>query len=124
MLKIVLVGTGGALGAISRYAVAVGTQGWTAHTAFPWGTFLVNLIGCLLIGILSNLEIAHNVLTEELRLLFLVGFVGAFTTFSTFTFDYWALAESGEFVRSGLYVLASLCGGFFAFTLGLYLSRA
>ena len=84
MYKILLVGAGGFIGAILRYGLGGFAQKWSGSVAFPFGTLVVNLLGCLVIGILWRLDEIHSLLSTEARLFLMVGILGAFTTFSTF----------------------------------------
>ncbi len=89
MIKnILLVGVGGALGSMLRYAVGLfSTTYFPKMGLFPLGTFLVNVIGCLFIGMLWGILATYSWLSEELRLLLMVGFCGGFTTFSSYSLD-------------------------------------
>lgn len=100
-MKLLLIGSGGALGAVLRYWIS----GWVqspAKGAFPFGVLAVNLLGCLLIGVL-----AESLVREEHRLLLLAGFLGSFTTFSTFGWETLQLAERGHAWLALANVLAS-----------------
>jgi len=85
MNKIILVGVGGFIGAALRYLIGGYVQNLTQSIAFPYGTLVVNITGCFLIGILSQLVEFHAGLTAEMRLLLMVGLLGSFTTYSTFS---------------------------------------
>ena len=84
MNNTLLVGVGGFIGSIFRYWLSSYVQQVTNHTVFPFGTFAVNVIGCFIIGMLSQLGEDHGILTIETRLLMVTGFLGGFTTFSAF----------------------------------------
>ncbi|HSH46692.1 MAG TPA: fluoride efflux transporter CrcB [Longimicrobiales bacterium] len=111
---------GGALGALARYGLA----GWVQDRlglAFPWGTLAVNVLGCLLMGLaLRYFEALRP--TPELRALVGVGLLGAFTTFSTFSFEAVALLENGAWGRAAAYVLASVVVGIAAVYGGMAIS--
>jgi fluoride exporter len=84
--KLALVMVGGALGAASRYGIGL----WTAKTwgtAFPWGTLMVNLVGCFFIGLIFALAERVRILTPDVRLFIITGYLGALTTFSSFAFE-------------------------------------
>ncbi len=85
MNKIILVGVGGFIGAALRYLIGGYVQNLTQSIAFPYGTLVVNITGCFLIGILSQLVEFHAGLTAEMRILLMVGLLGSFTTYSTFS---------------------------------------
>ena len=84
MLNICLVGLGGFIGAVLRYSLGGWVQGWSKSIGFPYGTFVVNLCGCLLIGWFSQLADSRNLFNPQQRLFVFIGLLGAFTTFSTF----------------------------------------
>lgn len=115
-----LIGFGGALGAISRFLcgkmVAKRLPG-----LFPWGTLFINVGGSFCLGLLSGM-VTSGLVDEGLRLLLGVGFLGAFTTFSTFGFESVTLLEGG-FLGAGLaYVCSTLFLGLLAAWLGLYIA--
>lgn len=112
MLKsILLVALGGAVGSVFRFLISV-LVGKYFQTVFPWATFLTNIIGCLLIGILIGLFEKENILTPDLRILLIVGFCGGFTTFSAFASENLSLFQTGHtflaFLYMGLSVFLSL----------------
>ena len=96
MINILLVGIGGAFGSISRYLLATWTQSASKSIDFPFGTLTVNLIGCFVIGFLSQLAEARGVFTSETRALVFLGVLGGFTTFSSFGNDTINLFRDGE----------------------------
>jgi len=98
--NLVLVGAGGFLGSISRYLVCFFIQQTTGPSQIPYGTLAVNVIGCLLIGMIAGLAETREFLTAEIRSLTLVGFLGGFTTFSTFAFETASLASDGKMVHA------------------------
>ncbi|MDZ7266372.1 MAG: fluoride efflux transporter CrcB [candidate division KSB1 bacterium] len=112
MLKIILVGIGGFAGSILRYLLSGYVQQLAKDSGFPLGTAAVNLAGCLVIGLLAQLAERHGFLTMEARLLIVIGFLGGFTTFSTFTNETMNLLRNGE-------VLAALVNLHVHFVLGL-----
>lgn len=95
MTKILMIAAGGAAGAVSRYTVAYLGQKLVAGS-FPMGTLLVNLMGCFLIGFIGMRFLGPALVREEYRLLVLTGFLGAFTTFSTFGFETFQLLNDGQ----------------------------
>lgn len=110
MQKLLLVGLGGAFGAVSRYLVQLFLSGRYPGT-FPYGTFAANLIGCLLIGIIYGLAERHQLMTQEMRLLLAVGFCGSFTTFSTFSVENLNMLEAGNYLQAGAYISLSIVLG-------------
>ena len=86
MRMILLIGLAGAMGAVTRYLLSSFVTGLFG-AAFPWGTFLVNAVGCFLFGVAVGLADHFELVSDTARLILLTGFMGAFTTFSTFIFD-------------------------------------
>jgi len=95
-LNILFVAVGGALGSVSRYLLGTWIQSVSKSIDFPFGTLTVNLIGCFVIGLLSQLAEARGVFTSETRVLVFVGVLGGFTTFSSFGNDTINLFRDGE----------------------------
>lgn len=124
MFKIILiVGTGGFLGTISRFLVSkYFQQVWTSY--LPYGTLVVNVTGCLLIGILYGLSARHTVHGGDWKLFFTVGFCGAFTTFSAFTIENIIMLKDQEYLRALLNISVSLILGFGATVLGFFISKS
>lgn len=113
------VATGGALGAVARFGVALSF----GRTAFPWATLTVNVAGSLLIGFLGIWLSERFPLAVDLRAFLLIGLLGGFTTFSTFSWETVALLENGTFIKAGLNMLANLCACVIAAMLGMLLAR-
>ena len=88
MTKILLIGMGGFVGAVLRYAVGGGVQTLTRSISFPHGTMAVNVIGCFLIGGLTYLAETRSLFSANTRMFLFIGVLGAFTTFSTFAISY------------------------------------
>jgi len=95
-LNIIFVAFGGALGSVSRYLLGTWIQSASKSIDFPFGTLTVNLIGCFVIGFLSQLAEARGMFTSETRALVFVGVLGGFTTFSSFGNDTINLLRDGE----------------------------
>ncbi|HCL63897.1 MAG TPA: fluoride efflux transporter CrcB [Rhizobium sp.] len=123
MTQILLVALGGAFGSVCRYLVGLGALRLLG-AAFPWGTFAVNVAGCFLIGALAELIVARFGASAELRLLFITGFLGGFTTFSAFALDTVSLFERGAVVASVLYVGASVGISIIAVVAGIAVVRS
>ena len=112
--SLLLVGTGGAFGSMLRYGLSLLMAKFEIHTT--WATFVVNALGCLVMGLL--IALFARSFNHELRLLLVVGFCGGFTTFSTFSADTFSLLAKGDYLLAGLYVFGSVFVGFLAFVLG------
>ncbi|MEB3328281.1 MAG: fluoride efflux transporter CrcB [Candidatus Sericytochromatia bacterium] len=126
-----LVALGGALGACARFglggwvAQAATARGWPQVLGLPLGTWVINVAGCLAIGLIAALAGGRPAwVPPEGRLLLAVGFCGAFTTFSTFGLEAVTLFGQGRWLQAALYVLASNAGGLAAVAVGLALGRA
>lgn len=104
MIHIVVISIGGALGALVRYWMAAAVNAQLGRD-FPYGTLTVNIVGCLAAGFLSVLLIEKFDLSAEWRSALLIGFLGAFTTFSAFTMDTWHLIETGESFKALINVM-------------------
>ena len=118
MVKILLIiGSGSFLGGVSRYLASRYIQEHS-FSAFHYGTFLVNILGCLLIGIIFGISERANVLSMETRLFLTVGFCGGFTTFSTFANESLAMLRDGNFLYVALYAAGSVFLGILATYLG------
>jgi fluoride exporter len=108
MIKtLLLVGTGGFLGSVSRFLVSKIMQ-TNYPSAFPWGTFTVNIAGCFLIGLIYGFSEKSSLLTAGWKMFLAVGFCGGFTTFSTFANENLALLRDGDFFYFFLYTFSSL----------------
>lgn len=117
MIKdIILVGIGSGIGGICRYLISL-TMGH-AGNGFPWGTFTANVAGCLLIGLLWGLTSRFHNLSPAFSLLFMVGFCGGFTTFSTFSKEGLTMLQTNNYMLFTLYTLGSMLLGIIAVGLG------
>ena len=121
---IVFVGLGGGLGAMARYGVSAVIIHYCANLKFPLATFLVNLGGCILIGVLAGLVEKHPLLGPSARLLLITGFLGGFTTFSAFSFETLFLMRRGDLAIAGLNVVGSVFCCLVGVWLGLKLETA
>lgn len=119
----VLIGIGGILGANARYLVSV----WAARrigASFPYGTMIVNLSGSLLLGIMATAIVGRVVSEPEVRLLVSVGFLGAYTTFSTFAFESVSLIRRRAYALATVNVLASTVLGLLGAWIGAMVARS
>ena len=101
------IAAGGSLGAVSRYWMSASTYQWLGQ-GFPYGTLVVNLLGSLVMGFLSVLLVHRFQVSEEIRIGLLAGFLGSFTTFSTFAMDTLQLAGNEAMFKAIIYILFSV----------------
>jgi len=123
MREVLLAGVGGFVGAALRY----GLGGWIsrigAGTAFPWGTFAVNILGCLTAGLLMAWAARSGLLTPPLRVLLFTGLLGGFTTLSAFGVETVQLLQRQEILVAVFYVLGSVTAALVAVWIGLAAAR-
>jgi CrcB protein len=121
LADICAVGLGGSLGAPSRYWLGRwATAQW--GSAFPWGTLLINLTGSFVLGLFLTYVMERHPTRAAPRLYFATGFLGAYTTFSTFSYETVRLIQHGHVSRAVIYVAASLVGGLIAAGAGIALA--
>lgn len=113
-----LVGAGGFVGAGLRYLVSGWVYQLVPNAVFPWGTLVVNVFGCLLLGLLGGLAEIRGVLSAATRLFLFMGVLGGFTTFSTLAFETVALADGSQMLRAVANVAAHVVLGLGAAWLG------
>jgi fluoride exporter len=120
--RIIAIAIAGAMGATARYWLA-GVVQRNFGSGFPWGTFAVNVIGCFFFGLIWTLAESRLTISTEVRLIVLTGFMGAFTTFSTFIFEAEALIRNAQW----LFLVGSIAGqiiiGLVFMSLGLMVGR-
>lgn len=122
MQNLLFIAIGGACGALGRY--------WVSSTLFkpqevmPWGTLTVNVVGSLLMGVLFILIVEKAQLPANLRPLLMVGFLGAFTTFSTFSLETVSMIHEGHIMSAAIYILLSVILSVAGLAVGIQLSRA
>ncbi len=119
LVKLLAVAFGGAIGATARYGVHLF---WTTRAAFPLGTLTANVIGCLLIGVLMAAAMRRDWLDESARLFLITGLLGSLTTFSTFGYESFELAEQGRWGWAAANVVLNLVVGLGAVGLGWMLT--
>jgi CrcB protein len=117
LFKLLVVGLGGFVGAILRYTVSGFVQNVSGSISFPYGTLAVNILGCLLIGMLAQIVDSRNVLSADVRLFIFIGLLGAFTTYSTFGHETLGLLRDGRIglalINVGLQVVLCLSAVWF-----------
>lgn len=118
-----LVGVGGFAGAVARYVLDRRITQLTGGT-LPWGTFLINVSGSLLVGILFALIVERAALAPTLRAPLMIGFVGAYTTFSTLALESWRLIEDGAWLIAIVNLGGSILVGLICVVAGVALGRA
>ena len=121
MQNLLLIGAGGAIGALLRYGLSGLAYRWLGET-FPWGTLLVNVIGCFLIGVLWALS-ERAPMAPAVRIFLMTGTLGAFTTFSTYGLESINLLRDGEIALALANILGSNIVGLGAVVLGFFLVR-
>ncbi len=122
MTKLIIIGLGGFFGAIARYLLAGWVQALSQSVHFPYGTLAVNVLGSLILGFLARYAFLYGALSQEARLLILIGFLGAFTTFSTFSNETWNLFMDGATLPALMNMLANVGLGLAAVWLGQMLA--
>ncbi len=123
MEKFLLISAGAILGANTRYWIS----DWASKKfglGFPYGTFIINLTGCFLIGFFLTLVTERFVLDPRWRLLIAIGFLGAYTTFSTYAYESFALLYQGQWLSGMLNLLGSTILGVIAVGLGVFLGKS
>lgn len=123
MNAIIAVALGGALGAMARYGVNLGAVKVLGH-GFPYGTLIVNVVGSFLMGLLISIMAHSWQAPDSARLLLVTGFLGAFTTFSTFSLDVVSLWERQDYLQSAIYLGGSVTLSIAALMLAMILVRA
>jgi fluoride exporter len=122
MKHVLVVGLGGALGSMLRYLTTVVTAKY--YTAsFPVATFIVNVAGCLLAGLIFGMITQETTEAQNLKFLLITGFCGGFTTFSAFALENVRLMTSGNATVAVMYALASIAAGLLAVWIGLVITR-
>jgi CrcB protein len=123
MLQLIAIAAGGALGALARYGMSSAVYAWLGR-GFPWGTLAVNLLGSFLMGLLFVLLIERLSWAPEWRGAILIGFLGAFTTFSTFSIETLNLLEEGAMLTAFLNMVVSVWLCILVCWVGIFLGRS
>ncbi|MBX3042357.1 MAG: fluoride efflux transporter CrcB [Candidatus Kapabacteria bacterium] len=122
IINMIWVGTGGFIGSAARFSISYFSQRFeNIHPNFS--TLAVNLIGSLLLGIMSEYILENKSISQGVGLFLTVGLCGGFTTFSTFAYENILLLKEGHFVMAALYIFGSLIGGIVLFIFGMYISK-
>ncbi len=121
-MQALAIAAGGALGALMRFWVSTAVYGWLGR-GFPWGTLAVNVLGSLVMGVLYILLLERLTTGPEVRALLLIGFLGAFTTFSTFSIETFNLIEQAEIGKALLNMAVSVFACVLAAWAGVILGR-
>jgi fluoride exporter len=122
LTRYAMIALGGALGALARYQVALSIQS-RILSAFPWGTFVVNISGCFAMGAITSVLSQRIGLSENWRYLIPVGFIGAYTTFSTFELETYRATTQGTSLVALMNIAASVVVGYAALWLGIITAR-
>lgn len=122
MLELVAIALGGAFGAVARFSLGSVINDLLG-TDFPYAILIVNVLGSFLMGIGFELLVENPVFPGVWRSLLLVGFLGAFTTFSTFSSQVLGLIEAGRIIDGMIYILASVCLSILAVVIGIFICR-
>lgn len=121
-MRIALIALFGAAGTLARYGLQGVVQVRTGGT-FPYGTLLVNLTGCFLLGLIAQFTLNHMVISPDWRMAIAVGLFGGFTTFSSFGWETAKMMEEGQWMRASVYVGASVIAGLFLSVAGIRLAN-
>lgn len=121
-MNIIFIAIGGLLGSVARYLSVVYVTK-LIPSQFPFGTFAVNILGCLIIGVIYGLSLRYLWLTPEWRLFLATGFCGGFTTFSAFALENMQLIEQANYGTFALYSISSFTLGLAAVFFGMFLTR-
>jgi CrcB protein len=122
MNKIILISLAGILGTLARYWLSGAVYGFLGRD-FPWGTWSVNILGCFLFGLMWVFIDERGLIPAQWRVIILVGFMGAFTTFSSLIFESSELIRDAEWVKMGLNLVGQNIFGFVALYLGAAFGR-
>ena len=122
MKQVLFVFLGGGVGSASRYLISKWLN--TGGSTFPYGTFVVNILGSLIIGLILGYTLKSNIISQQMTLLLATGFCGGFTTFSTFAYENQVFLKNGDFLNFGLYTIGSFILALIAVFLGLWIAKS
>ncbi|MBW7887570.1 MAG: fluoride efflux transporter CrcB [Bacteroidetes bacterium] len=123
MIKLLWIGIGGFLGSILRFAASQYIHRLAKNNSFPLGTLSVNIFGCFLIGFLSKFFEERFLVQPELRLFLVIGVLGGFTTFSSFSYETIALLQEGNIFQAGINIIGSIFLCLLATWLGIIVGK-
>ena len=121
-MRIALIAVFGAVGTLARYALQGFIQ-FRAASAFPYGTLLINLTGCFFLGLIGQFTLNRLIITPDWRAAIAIGFLGGYTTFSSFGWETAKMLEEGEWLRATVYVAASVFAGLLLSVAGIHLAN-
>jgi len=121
-LKTFLIALFGAIGTLARYGLQ-GVVQLRMGSGFPYGTLLINLTGCLLLGFIGQITLNRMLISADMRMAIAVGFFGGYTTFSSFGWETAKMLEAGEWLRATTYVAASVFAGLLLSVAGIRLAN-
>ena len=121
-MKLFLIALFGAIGTLARYGLQ-GVVQIRMGSMFPYGTLLINLTGCFLLGLIGQLTLNRMLISSDLRIAIAVGFFGGYTTFSSFGWETAKMLEDGEWLRATTYVGASVFAGLLLTVAGIHLAN-
>ena len=121
-MKLFLIALLGAVGTLARYGLQ-GVVQIRMGSMFPYGTLLINLTGCFLLGLIGQLTLNRMLVSADVRLAIAVGFFGGYTTFSSFGWETAKMLEDGEWLRAATYVVASVFAGLLLSVTGIHLAN-
>lgn len=122
-MKYFTVGIAGGLGAVSRYMIGLWIKSWS-KTAFPLPTFIINITGCFLMGLIMTAALERSALSPQWRVALTTGFLGGYTTFSTYSYETVNLINQGKIVIAVTYALISIVIGLAGAWLGSVIARS
>jgi len=122
LISAAMVGSGGFIGALCRFCVNGFIQRNPSLVAFPYGTLMVNMVGCLLIGLVAGLLESRQLANPDIRSFVIIGILGGFTTYSAFGFETFALLRDAEFLKAASNVLIHIVAGLFLVWIGYTLT--